>query len=512
MISYGPRRRGAGPITSIQQALEDRRLGRREASEAACRAIIETEPDHAQALQLLGALLLEAGRAREAEDVLRQSLARDDASADVLHNLGLARAIQGDFHGAAGLFARAIVQRPRYVSAYYNLALALQVDGEADKAAAVYQRVIALEPGHAPAWNNLGILHHGKGELDEARDAYQRALAANPEVETTRANLASIFRSLGDPARAKALFEEALEHDPRDPLAHYILAQLDYIQGDVGHAIEKLAVALDELIARRGWLAHAAAGSRWILHYPIEEYREALATAVELTSAAGIEVCLLCGTLLGAIRDGDFMAHDKDIDLGMDASVTPAMLDAALSKDPRFRRYAGLEDDNVLPCYFFKRIPIDFFRLYREAGELWYGLRWRGHLVQWRHSDFALRDFTFLGVQTRVPEDSERHLREVFGEGWRTPDPYFAAWASPNIVGGLPPVCRCLAYANIFKAAWSGGAVRALRYCEQALALDPGDARISRLRELLISHASQLSAPSPGACLQMPDDPFDEAT
>ena len=499
------------PIPSIQQAYEDRRQGRRGASEAASRGILQTDPGNQQALQLLGALLLEDGRAREAEDVLRQSLEADGSAAETLHNMGLARAAQGCHHEASTWFARAIVERPGYVSAYYNLALALQVDWQSDKAAAVYKRLLELAPGHAQAWNNLGVLHHGKGELDKARGAYERALQADPEVETTRANLASIFRSLGDPASAKAVFDEALTRNPRDPLAHYILAQLDYIQGDVEAATGKLAVALDELLATKGWLSHAAAGGRGIPRYPIEEYREALQTALDLAAAEGIELCLLCGTLLGAIRNGDFIAHDNDIDFGMDASVTPIMLDAALSKDDRFRRHASLDDDNVLPCYFFGRVAIDFFRLYREQGELWYGLKWRGHLVQWRHRDFGLRDFTFLGIPTRIPEDSEHHLFEVFGEDWRTPDPYFAAWASPNMVGGFPPVCRCLAYANIFKDAWSGGAARVLRYCEQALVLDPGEARIAALRELLTVHAERLSAPGGGAP-QLLDDPFDEPT
>lgn len=476
-----------------------------------CRALLETAPGDRQALQLLGALLLESGRAHEAEDVLRQCLAADGSSAEALHNLGLARAAQGHFKDASIYFSRAIVQKPGYVSAYYNLALALQVDGEAEKAAAVYQRVVALDPNHAQAWNNLGILHHGKGELANARDCYVRALAANPDVETTRANLASVLRSLGDPSGAEAVFNEALLRDPRDPLAHYVLAQLDYIKGDVAQATVKLAIALDELIERTGWRSHATAGNRRITVYPVEEYREALAAALELAGAAGIELCLLCGTLLGAIRDGDFMAHDKDIDLGVDASVTPAVLDAALSKDERFRRVSSLDDDEVLPCYFFKRVAMDFFRLFREEGALWYGLRWRGHLVQFRHRDFGLRDFAFLGVPTRIPEDSEGHLVEVFGEGWRTPDPYFAAWASPNIVGGLPPVCRCLAYANIFKAAWSGDGVRALRYCEQALALNPGDKRIAALRDVLGAHPMQPSPPQ-GSLPAMPDDPFDEPT
>jgi tetratricopeptide (TPR) repeat protein len=493
----------------LEQALDERRLGRRDASEATCRAILAAEPGEPRALGLLGALLLEAGRAGEAEDVLRRRLSAGDPTAETLHNLALARAAQGQFGEAAVYFSRAIVQRPGYVSAYYNLALALQAEGEADKAAAVFQRVLELEPDHAQAWNNLGILHHGKGELAEAKDCYRRALAADPEVQTTRANLAGVLRSLGDRDGARAVFDEALAHNPRDPLAHYILAQLDYIQGDVDAATKKLAVALGELIGTTGWLVHAVAGARRIPRYNMARYRECVAAVLNATSAAGIEACLLCGTLLGAIRDGDVIGFDKDTDFGIDASVTPAMLDLALSKDERFRRVGSLADDEILPCYFFEGVPVDFFRLYREGETLWYGMRWRGHLIQFRHRNFGLRDFPFLGLPARIPDDSERYLVEVYGEAWREPDPYFAAWASPNIVGGFPSVCRCVAYANIFKAAWSGAGARASRYCEQALMLDPGDQLVADLLQVLSTHASRLAAPQ-GTFLDVPDDPFDQ--
>ena len=443
--------------------------------------------------------------------MLRQCLARDASAADTLHNLGLARAAQGHFGEASSLFARAIGQHPGYVSAYYNLALALQADGHVERAAAVYERVIALQPDHAQAWNNLGIIHHGKNDLETACWRYRRALEADPEIETTRANLASALQSLGDASAAAALFDEALRRDPHDPLAHYILAQIDYLSGDVVHATEKLIVALDALITRTGWLTHAAPDSRAIPLIDVESFRQALAAVLELTSAASFDVCLLCGTLLGAIRDGDIIRHDKDIDLGIDAAVTPAMLDAVMSKDDRFQRGTSLADDTVLPYYVYKNIAIDFFRLYREEDTLWYGLTWRGHLVRYRHQPFGLRDFTFLGVTTKIPEDSECYLVEVYGEDWRTPDPYFAAWASPNIEGGFPPVCRCLAYANIFKAAWSGDAARARRYCEQALALDAGDTRVAALRDILNTHSARLSMPW-SSFLQTPGDPFDAPT
>jgi Flp pilus assembly protein TadD len=493
----------------LEKAVVHRRQGRLQASETICRAIIADDPDNQQALQLLGALFLETGRPHEAESVLRKCAAADESSAEVLHNLALSRAAQGELHEAAHLFARAIVLRPDYPSAYYNLALALQAQGEADKAAAVYRRVVALEPNHAEAWNNLGILSHAKGELKEACEHYKRARAANPDVESAGTNLASALRALGDHEGAKAVFDGVLARNPRDPLAHYVLAQIDYIAGDVAHSTEKLALALDALVEKPRWLGHAAPGVRQVPHYDMTRYRQTFEAVVERLNAAKIDFSLLCGTLLGAIRDGDFIRHDKDMDFGIEAAVTPAMIDAALSPDPRFRRTGSLADDNILPSYYFEEYAaIDFFRLYREEDFLWYGLYWGGILVQWRHRAFGYREFTFLGLPVKIPDDSERYLRECYGENWRTPDPYFATWASPNTVGGFPPVCRCLAYANIFKASWSGDRDRALRYCEQALVLDPQDKRVAALRDMLRAQSSRFGS-AQRSVLEALDDPFD---
>jgi tetratricopeptide (TPR) repeat protein len=500
---------GGFAISLLEQAVSHRQHGRLQASETICRKIIGKNPDSQQALQLLGALLLETGRAREAEEVLRRCAAANETSAEVLHNLALSCAAQGEIHEATHLFARAIVLRADYTSAYYNLALALQSSNEPDKAAAVYERVVAMEPNHAEAWNNLGILHHAKGELKEAAEQYRRAIAANPKVESAGANLASALRSLGDREGAKTAFDEVLARNPRDPLANYVLAQIDYRALDVTHSMEKLVMALDEIIEKPHWLNQVAPGTRHVPHYDMARYRHAFEVITERLAAAKIEFSLLCGTLLGAIRGGDFMNHDKDMDFGIEASVTPAMLDAALSVDSRFRRITDLSEDNILPAYRFEGYAaIDFFRLYREDNALWYGLKWQGHLVQWRHQPFGFRDFTFLGIPAKIPDDGERYLRECYGENWRVPDPYFGTWGSPNIVGGFPPICRCIAYANIFKASWSGDRPRALRYCEQALELDPDDKRVAALYDVLRLHSSRLVAPQ-RSVLETLDDPFD---
>ena len=502
-------------MTLIDQAVAARRQRRFQEAEKTCRAAILEQPDNVPALNLLGVLLLETGRAGEAEDVIRKSLEIDPDSPAALHNLGLALGATGRPDQALHYFARAIAGQSDFVDAYYNLGLALQSCGRAEEAAAVYDRAIQLKPDHAHALNNLALIHHGEARLAEAVALYRRALAADPDIETTRANLGSALLILGEREDALAIFREALARNPHDPLSNYVLAQVDYQAMDIDKSTEKLVATLEELRERSDWLRHGSTSSSQIPIYDIPRYREALCAVVDALNAAGIEACLFGGTLLGATRDGDFISFDKDMDFGIFASVTPAQLDAVLSRDPRFRRQTELADDVIISCYKFEDcVAIDFFRLYPEGETVWCGLHWRGQLVKWRHKSFALRDFVFLGVPTKIPEDPEFFLSEVYGD-WRTPNPYFAAWASPNMDGGFPPVARCIAYANIFKAAWSGDRPRAIDLCRQLLALDPGNTLVADIRLRMLAAQERVpSGPSAtqGAFLGSLEDAFDNLT
>jgi len=72
-----------------------------------------------------------------------------------------------------------------------------------------------------------------------------------------------------------------------------------------------------------------------------------------------------------------------------------------------------------------------------------------------------------------------------------------------------------MAYANIFKAAWSGDQRRAIDLCRQALALDPGNDLVADIRLRMIETQTQPSSgplSSQGSVLGTLDDAFDNQT
>jgi len=85
---------------------------------------MESAPEHGGAAYNLGVLLAGQGRFQDAEDALREAVARAPRSALALTELGLVQRQQGKFA----------------------------------EAAASYERALAASPDHAPAWRNLGVV------------------------------------------------------------------------------------------------------------------------------------------------------------------------------------------------------------------------------------------------------------------------------------------------------------------------------------------------------------------
>lgn len=139
------------------------------------RAALADQAEHAAARQALAALLIEARRYDEAEEVLRKGT--DIASARLPSALALARlqvernqapaALETlQKHAAAG---ERSAEYQGFAGALLNRA------GRSAEAVAHYQAATRLAPGEGRWWAGLGIALDAAGKGPEARDAYQKA-------------------------------------------------------------------------------------------------------------------------------------------------------------------------------------------------------------------------------------------------------------------------------------------------------------------------------------------------
>lgn len=182
------------------------------------------DPDRLDSLTQIGRALIALERLAEAEQVLRQALASDDAEAH--YNFAWVLDERGRFAEAVEHYRKAIDRNPNHADAHYNLGLLSVREGRRDEAAQHFSAAIASHPAHADAHTNLAITLVQRGLVEEGLEHYATAIAINPDHLGARFNLALGLARLGRLEEAVREFETIVRLDPTDADAHRYLEDL----------------------------------------------------------------------------------------------------------------------------------------------------------------------------------------------------------------------------------------------------------------------------------------------
>ena len=297
----------ASEADRLQAAIALHQQGRLAEAENRYRQILAGEPDHFDALHMLGVIRHQQGHGAEALELIERALKSNPDSARALSNLGLVLYALGRPDDALASFDRALMVAPDFVEAISNRAQLLYRTGCDQAAISAFDRLLALRPDHAEGFflrgnalarmgrhadavrsydsalklrpnvpdllNNRGNALEALRRYDDALASYDAALRIRPDFAEAHNNRASLLATLSRPDQALAGFERVLALQPDHPqalnnrgntlcaLGRHEEALASYeralaIRPDYAEAISNCGIALSALGRHEEALAH----------------------------------------------------------------------------------------------------------------------------------------------------------------------------------------------------------------------------------------------------------------
>jgi hypothetical protein len=164
-----------------------------------------------------------------------------------------------------------------------------------------------------------------------------------------------------------------------------------------------------------------------------------LTTVNEALRSEGLKPFLISGSLLGCMRDGRIMPHDKDLDMGLigwesQFNLTKIILNLGCF-DINLKRLIGKNLFLITAKDQRTDIAIDFFFFHEKIDHFLHGIDYQyGFTQNFKFSKFNLIETKFLGQSFFIPDNWAVMLSENYGE-WKKPEPvYVVTVESPAII------------------------------------------------------------------------------
>lgn len=271
----------------------------------------------------------------------------------------------------------------------------------------------------------------------QSQDALEKVLAMleageSPRYQTCLALLETIPEAERGPdwARAIILLHGAARRRANLTFNWLNLLCTQYRAAGAPHKAAELTQTLDRLMGPYTIGAHGfAMGFGGLDGAAIA--RETL-PLIDAIAQLGHQVFINSGTLLGAVRGGELIAHDDDIDLAILVDGDDLHSVAASWQNLKNR----LRDQGLLDLNFEKKTKLPIAKIHHPSGitvDIFPAWISDGKVYVWPHTFgelsadevFPLGSVLLHGHSVPAPKTPERMLALNYGEGWKTPDSAF---------------------------------------------------------------------------------------
>jgi tetratricopeptide (TPR) repeat protein len=206
--------------SSFNRGLALHQQGKLEQSERLFEEVLQRQPNHFEALHLLGVIALQTRRTERGVELISKAIGLNANVATARNNLGNALMDLRRPEEALASYDKAIALRPDFAEAYVNRGNALRTLKRHTEALASYDKAIALKPDYAKAYNNHGNILRDLNRPTEALASYDKAIALKPDYVEAYSNRGAALRDLKRPIDALASCDKAIALRPNYARAH----------------------------------------------------------------------------------------------------------------------------------------------------------------------------------------------------------------------------------------------------------------------------------------------------
>lgn len=209
------------------------------------RTAAELDPTNSQYIIAAAEMLVQVGRLREAEDLMRAHLTRFEHNAGLRQTLGHIALMNGDLHEAVQMFSEAALLAPGDPAVLEDLVRAQIAAGEFAEAEYSLRRLVSMQKS-GERRDLRHMLARCLIELDrpvEARDLLLELTGDARGANDARLwiDLANVSMMLEDSARLRQCAARLISITPHQPEGYVIRAMWLHMQGQTESALETLA-------------------------------------------------------------------------------------------------------------------------------------------------------------------------------------------------------------------------------------------------------------------------------
>lgn len=233
------KRKAENVRTWLQLGRQHLQAGRHAMAKAQFEQILEVVPNHLEALNYLGNLLLNLGQYDKALEVFQRAGEIAPNSAPFQVAIGNAHQALGQASKSIESYKAAVRLQPDYAEAHHNLGSAMFQLGAYAEAVVSYHRATEIAPNYVEAHANLGHVYQQMHAYAQAEAQYKRALVLAPAHPSASRGLAYLLKE-GNPEVAITLLQKVVLNQRVDAALLVTYAKLLHQQGKTEEAREYL--------------------------------------------------------------------------------------------------------------------------------------------------------------------------------------------------------------------------------------------------------------------------------